>query len=376
MSNTFTYVIPQLLAQGLEALRENAVMPMLVNRDYESMAAQKGQIIDIPIPSAITAVAVTPAITPPANSDVSPTRARITLNQWYEAPFYLTDKEMLECMDGTIPMQASEAIKSLANNIDSYLLGRYLTVYGYVGTAGTTPFASDVSAATAARKTLFNQLAPPGDRRFVTDTDAEANALGLRAFQDMSFSGSAQGIIEGHINRKLGFDWFMDQNVPSHTAGTAAGATTDAAGYAVGVKTITLASAGTGTILTGDIFTIAGDTQTYVVITGDADVSGGGTVVFEPGLKVAITTAATAITLKATHTVNMAFHRDAIGFAMRPLVDSASGLGAEIMAANDPHTGLALRLEVSRQHKQTRFSYDVLYGATMVRPELACRVAG
>ena len=62
------------------------------------------------------------------------------------------------------------------------------------------------------------------------------------------------------------------------TSGTASGATTNNAGYAVGATTITLASAGTGTILAGDVITFAGDTNQYNVVSGDADVSNGGTI--------------------------------------------------------------------------------------------------
>lgn len=375
-TNTLTAAIPTLVAQGLMALRENCVMPRLVNRNFEDVATEKFATVNAPIPSAVTSVAVSPSYVAPDDAAVVPTSVAITLDQWYEAPFFMSDKDLMESIAGIIPMQASEAIKSLANRIDAALLGLYTKVYGYSGSAGVTPFASDVSEITAARKTLNNQLAPLDDRRFVINADAEANALGLRAFQDMSFSGSAAGIIEGRINRKLGFDWYMDQNVPSHTAGTASGATTNTAGYAIGVTTITLASAGTGTILTGDVFTIAGDSQTYTVTTGDADVSGGGTVTFQPPLKVAITTAATAITLKATHSVNLAFHRDAFAFVSRPLADNTDGLGNIIQSAIDPVSGLSLRLEVSRQHRRTRFAYDILYGLACVRPALACRVAG
>jgi len=80
--------------------------------------------------------------------------------------------------------------------------------------------------------------------------------------------------------------------------GTNSGATTDATGYAIGVTSITLASAGTGTILEGDVLTFGTDTNEYIVKTGDADVSGGGTIVLATPLLVAIPASATAITTK------------------------------------------------------------------------------
>lgn len=53
------------------------------------MAAQKGDVINIPIPSSVTATAVTAAITVPANADQTPTVAQINLNNWWEAPLML-----------------------------------------------------------------------------------------------------------------------------------------------------------------------------------------------------------------------------------------------------------------------------------------------
>lgn len=81
--------------------------------------------------------------------------------------------------------------------------------------------------------------------------------------------------------------------------GTASSATTDTAGYAVGVSTVTLASAGTGDIRAGDEITFTGDTQVYRVTSGDTDVSNGGSVSFTPALQTAIAGSATAITLDA-----------------------------------------------------------------------------
>jgi hypothetical protein len=340
------------------------------------MAGQKGSTIDVPIPSAITVQSVSPGATPPSTADVAPTSVSIALSNWYEAPFYLTDKDVQEAVEGVIPMEASEAVKALANQIDGDILALYTSVYGHAGTGGTTPFATDLADYLDARKLMADQLAPMDPRFAVLDPAAEANALGLRAFQDASFRGDVDGIINGQIGNKLGALWVMDQNIPTHTAGAASGATTNAAAYAVGATTITLASAGTGDIKVGDIITFAGDTQTYTVTTGDTDVSNGGTIVISPGLKVAQATAAVAITVKASHTVNLLFHRDAFALAMRPFsgVDPM-GLG-HFQSAIDPVSGLVLRLEVTREHKRTRFSYDVLYGVQAVRPALAVRIAG
>jgi len=375
MSNTLTYVAPVLLAQGLMALRQNTIMPWLVNRDYESAAAEKNTSITIPIPSAVAVQDVIPGAYSTNTPDLSPTGVSLTLDAWKEAPFYLSDKDMAEAMDGTIPMQASEAVKSLANTVDAAILGLYTGVYGYTGTAGTTPFASDTTDATGARKVLNNQLAALGDRRMVIDADAEANALNLRAFQDMSFSGDAKGIIEGQINRKLGFDWFMDQNVMTHTVGThTALYQVDQTNVAVGDVSINV-DTGTGTWLIGDIFTVAGDTQTYVVTANELTGGSDKTLAFLPAAKVAWADDA-LITWKSSHIVNLAFHRGAFVFASRPLVDNSDGLGNLIQSATDPVSGISLRLEISREHKRTRFSYDILYGVKLVRAELACRVAG
>jgi hypothetical protein len=374
--NTLTAVIPKLLAQGLRALRQQAIMPRLVNRSYEVLAGQKGSTVDIPIPSAIVATAVTPAAVPPSTPDVAPTSVSIVMDQWFEAPFYLTDKDMLDAVADVVPMQASEAIKALCNQVDGALMDLYKTVWSYSGVAGTTPFAVDAAEWKDARVQLNRWLAPQDSRAIVLDPSAEGNASNLRAFLDASFRGDTAGIIRGFIGEKLGAMWLMDQNVKTHTAGTAAGATTNNAGYALGIKTVTLASAGTGTILVGDVITFAGQTQTYVVTAGDADVSNGGTVSFEPGLQAAIPASNTAITLKATHVVNLAFHRDAFALASRPMQSSDPfGLGL-FQTAIDETSGLVLRLEVTREHKRTRFAYDILYGVKAVRPELAARIAG
>lgn len=382
MANELSDLIPKLLAQGLMALRGATVMPRLVNNDYAPMFKEKGNTVDVPIPSAIAAQAVTAGATPPATADIQPSTVPITLDQWQEAPFYLTDTDLQKSMNGTIPMQASEAIGALASGINAFIFGKMAkSFYGYTGTAGTTPFGSNTSEATQARKNLTKQLAPLMNRRMVLDPDAEANALELRAFQDASFRADAAGIIEGTIGRKLGFDFAVDQQVPTHTAGTITTSLIAKAAtpQAVGLKSVvvtTAAATGAIDLKEGDIIEFAGDDQTYVLTAdvAEASASTDATLLINPGLKIALA-GSEAVTVKASHVVNLAFHRDAFAFASRPLLD-IEGLGSMIQQAVDPVSGLALRLEVSREHKRTRFSYDILYGGETVRAELGSRVAG
>lgn len=379
--NSLADLAPKLLAQGLMALRAMNVMPMVVNSGYSQAFTDKGETVNIPVPSAIEAQDVTPGNTPPSTADVSPSTVPITLDQWKEAPFYLTDQDRQLVSDGVIPMQASEAIKSIANKVNEHLFSKYTGVYGYAGTAGTTPFASDTTAATGARKVLNLQECPPGDRRFIMDSDAEANALNLRAFQDANFAATPENVREGKVTRKFGFEFYSDIQVPTHTAGTiTTGAIAKAStSQAVGLKAIectTAASTGAVDLEVGDIVTFAGDSQTYTVTTAVAQASAATdfTLNIEPGLKVALT-GSEALTVKGDHVVNMAFHRDAFGFAARPLNDS-EGLGNIIETMQDPVSGIPLRLEISREHKRVRFSYDLLYGGALIRPQLATRYAG
>jgi hypothetical protein len=391
MANTLTEVLPKLLAEGLMALRQQAIMPRLINRGYESLAAERGSIVNVPISSAIVPIVVAPAAVPPSTADIAPTSVPIALDQWYEAPFYLTDKDLKDAMTGVIPMQASEAIKGLINNVDTFILGKYKKIYGIAATAAAdtaftaNPFASSPSEYTNARAILNKQLAPPDDRRVVLNPDTEGNALNLQAFAFWQNAGSTDVITRGQIGTKLGADWYMDQLIPTHTTGTLSDGTShkcllngavSAGAATMNVDSTTL----TGTIVPGDIFvvtTAANDLQTYVVTNASTLTASGNAITGVTFAPVAQKAWADNSVIKFynSHSVNLAFHRDAFAFASRPLLDIDTP-GALVRSAVDEISGLVLRLEITREHKRTRFSYDMLYGGELVRAELACRIAG
>lgn len=375
-----TNVLQTLVNTGLAALRQRIVLAKNVNRDYEGqlVGMKPGATVNVMIPAAVAARTVAPDVVPPAVTAVTPTSVPVSLSQWYEAPFAMDDKGIAQAGQGLLPSQASEAIKAIVNQIDGYIWS--LThgaggFYGFSGVAGTTPFAADLSEYLTAVNLADQQLMPPSPRNVILDTFAKANALGLPAIQNAAWRGDANAFRTGIIGDVLGATWDYSQNVPSHTSGTWTNAGTASGTNSAGQNVLNL-TGGTGSLLAGDIITVAGDPQTYCVIvpTGTAPTT---SVTLAPNLQIAAS-ASQVVSVKASHKVNLLFHRDAIAFAMAPLQDETRIEGVPSMQARaiDELSGLALRLEVTRQHRQYQWAFDALYGGNVVRRELGVRIGG
>lgn len=378
MANTLTNILPTILARGVLALRQNAIMASLVNRDLQGAAQSKGNVVNVPIPSAIAARAVTPAVTFASNVDSAPTSAPVTLDQWYEAPMQISDSDSAAIdVDQFFAMQGSEAIKALGNNVDAAIMSKHTGFFGYSGAAGTTPFSGTLTQAISARQRLGIQLAPMDPRRIVIDPSAEANLLNVSEVLRFDGRGDQGGILEGNIGRKLGFDWYMDQNVSGYTPGTGwvTGFAASTVGGAVGDTTLNVLNAtASGSIKMGDIFTVGAGyyvvkTSTTVSATVQVAIS------FYPALSTAVATGSAIAVLATAYTANLAFHRDAWAFASRPL-SGVFGAGNVFQAPTDPVSGIALRLELSRQYRQETIAFDVLYGTNVVRRELGVKILG
>lgn len=383
MSNTITNVTPQLLAQGLLALRENAILPRLVNQSYSAMAERRGNVINIPISDAIAARSVTPSITMNSNVDVSPSTVAVTLDYWYEAPFNLSDTDQLSTHEAFIPMNVSEAIKSLINTIDDSIWSKHTGIFNTGGTAGTTPFSTNLAAAGSARVGLNKSNCPIMDRRAVLDPLAEGNLLTVADVLNFDKRGDQGGIVMGQIGRKLGVDWYMDQNLGLFTAGSSWVTGWSVAGTGtIGASTLTIVNSSVtvlASIKVGDIFALGGNEYVITTAKTTASVTDGTAVVFYPPLKTVIASgdAITVGTYGTQYTVNLMFHRDAFAFASRPLASSrVPGVSNQISSVVDPISGVALRVELSRQYKQDTYSYDALWGTGLVRKEYAAKILG
>ena len=374
MVNTFSDVVPRLLAQALPVLRANSIMPRIVNRDYDSVAAQQGDVINVPISPTIATNAVAPGATPPATADTTEATAPVNLNQWQEAPFYMTDKEQREVMAGSIPAKAAAAVAALSDFVDVRILeaiSRGSTLA--IGTAATTPFAT-LALAQGPNTNLNNAKAQRADRHVVFNADAEANLIALATFADSNFVGDVGAMTEaefGAKNRRLNANWWMNQNVFTHTKGTGTSYLSNlVAGYAIGDTSIAI-DTGSGTVVAGDVVTFTGDTNKYIVATG---VAAPGTIVLAgTGLRQTLANNV-AMTIGADHVANCAFQKQAVVFASRALQSSAANVN--VQSVTDPLTGLTLRLEITREHKRDRWSFDVLFGADVVEGATVFKILG
>ena len=382
MANDLTAYIQPLLALGMRSMRARAVLPRILNHNYDPAPGAKMSQVQIPIPSAITATDVVPGHVAPDTGPIVPTFKMITVDQWKEAAFTLTDKDLMQISMGIIPIEADEAVKAIVNAMETNLWGNVLLIPYENGTAGTTPFAvnattglNDMSAYINARKGLNVRNVPDDNRIAIIDPDAAGNLLQGRQFIDAAWRGDTGGIINGQIGFKLGANWLESNVVPTNTATPlTAGAATVNGVNAAGATTVSIAKATNASpLIKGNTLTIAtGPAAGIYRVTANVSLIVGNTSVgINPGLRGA-TAGGEAVTLTATAVQNALIHRDAIGFVTRPLDESVPQAGRSLAAFDsiiDPVSGLVLRLELTREYKQWRWSYDALWGSALVRDD-------
>lgn len=381
ISNALAPIIPVIMAQGLGALRSRCVMPRLVNNSYSSQATEKGQVITIPVPSDIQTTEIVPGPYAPDTGNLTPSVAQITLDNWREAAFTLTENELAQVGGGYVPRQVTSAIEALSNDVNASIFNCHKKIGNSVGTAGQNPFATTVDTAVDAKEALTLMKTPPGDRRLVLDVTAMGAALKLSAFHNVSSSGDPNVMTEGEIGRKYGFPWYEDQSVPRHVAGTQTGTVSAKSATAVpaGATQFIIATAASSSVnyKVGDIIKIAGHARSYSVkqvLTLGASTEG---IVVLNGRLFQPLVGGENITLVSSHTANLAFHADCFGFASRALSPTA---GAEpspfSMDVADPVSGLTLRLQVREEYHRIRWAFDILWGVDVVREQLGLRVLG
>lgn len=382
-TNTLTDLIPDLYAAIDVVSRELVGMIPAVTMDAGVSRAAVNQNVIIPIvPSSNSMVDATPAMSIPAEADQTIGNTSITISKSKVVPFSWNGEEQrgLNTGAGYLSIRANQiaqAMRTLVNAVETDLTALHSTFSRAYGTAGTTPFASNTAGATNVRKILVDNGAPLSDASLVLDTAAGAN---LRTLMNTNSTRIADLPVteQGIIQRISDLNIRESGQIVTSTAGTASSATTDNAGYAIGATTLTLASAGTGTLVAGDVVTFAGDTNQYVITSGDTDVSNGGTItIAAPGLRKAMSAATKAITVVAAAARNMAFARSAIVLATRlPERPQEGDLALDVMTITDPRSGLSFEVAIYGGYRKVRYEIGLAWGVKNIKPEHTALLLG
>lgn len=380
MGNTLTaglFYDPYSYANELLAYLKNSLgMAARVHRGFDKAPNEKGSVIQLRRPEVFTADSM-----PAAAADVTPDYVNITLDQWYGKLITLSDKELAFSKEQVFNDYIQPMAYSIANKIDQTLALLYKDVPWY--TTNSTPCA--VADLTALQRIMFLRGVPEDNQRHLMLSGTQREEfLNLAAFSQFQGAGAAgtETQLNGSLGTKYTFEVFANQNVQTHTAGTAsdlaAAVSTEAAKGATSM--IIKEYEASGTVKAGDIFVVAGNSQQYA-ITANASASGGvATVSFTPPLvETAHVNDVVTVTLvggtgTTTSEQGIAFHRQAFALAMGVLPDNLPGIN--VYTATDPVSGLSIRARrfAVGLTSQNYLGVDALWGVKTLNPNMACRL--
>ncbi len=401
MANTLL-TIDMITRKALEILENNLVITRNVNRQYDDSFAVEGAKIGSTLRIRLPDRALVTDGAALQVQDDNEQFTTLTVASQKHIGVNFTSAEMALQLDDFAERVLKPRISQLASSIDADVANSFKNVYQSVGTPGVTPGTSLVLLQAQQK---LNEAAAVMSPRYATVNPAANAALveGMKGLFNPTDSISRQfknGMMGEGI---LGLEEInMSQSIKQHTNGTRTTGQTVNGNVAEGASQIVLASAGNAlTYNVGDVFTIAdcysvnpqtrestGALQQFVV-TEAATSSAGGAVTLKvsPALYSPSHALATVSTLTITgkavtfvgaasgqYAQNLVYHKDAITFATADLL-LPQGVD---MASRQVHNGISMRVvrqyDINNDRMPCRI--DVLYGYSVIRPQMACRIWG
>ena len=386
----------------LEILENNLVITRTVNRQYDSSFAQEGAKIGSTLRIRLPDRALVTDGAALQVQDDNEQFTTLTVASQKHIGVNFTTAELTMQLDDFAERVLKPRISQLASSIDADVANSFQNIFQSVGTPGTTPGTSLVLLQAQQK---LNEAAAVMSPRYATVNPAANAALveGMKGLFNPVSTISKQfktGLMAEGI---LGYEEMnMSQSIKQHTTGTRTGAhTVTTTVSSQGATTIAITGTGTQTIKKGDVFTIAGvyavNPQTrestgslqQFVVTADVTASGGAyaSVSISPAIYTANQALATvdsfpqsgaAVTFLGSASTqypqNLIYHRDAITVATADLV-MPQGVD---MASRQVHNGISLRVvrqyDINNDRMPCRV--DVLYGYSVIRPQMAVRMWG
>ena len=385
----------------LEILENNLVITRTVNRQYDDSFAQEGAKIGSTLRIRLPDRALVTDGAALQVQDDNEQYTTLTVATQKHIGVNFTTAELTMQLDDFAERVLKPRVSQLAASIDADVANSFQNIYQSVGTPGTTPGTSLVLLQAQQK---LNEAAAVMSPRYATVNPAANAALveGMKGLFNPVSTISKQfksGLMAEGI---LGYEEMnMSQSIKQHTTGTRTGSHTVTTTVSTqGATTIAITGTGTQTIKKGDVFTIAdvyavnpqtrestGSLQQFVATADATAVAGAYTVSVSPAIYTSANALATVNSFpQATATVtflgsastqypqNLIYHRDAITFATADLV-MPQGVD---MASRQVHNGISLRVvrqyDINNDRLPCRI--DVLYGYSVIRPQMAVRMWG
>lgn len=272
-------------------------------------------------------------------------------------------------------------MKGMAEALSSYAAEKFVGIPFFTGTEGDPPDA--VNDVTNITKVLSINKAPRTGRIAIVDPTGEADLMAIEAFHAADKRGDGGAALRASsLGSILGFDWFMDQSIPTHTAGTMAAESPlvdVGGGVAEGATVMDIDDAGAGsqTILIGDLFSVAGVPGYQGVFTNNTTASSGQitAATFTPAAPAGGFPDSNAITITSDHTKNIAYSPGAFTFVTFPPTASE---GAKSSSFFDASLGLGVRVtfDFSSASLADTITFETFAGCAVRQKELAVIVLG
>lgn len=323
-----------------------------------------------------------PSMTIPEGTDQTVDNKTLTLDKYASIQIPYTGEDIKHLNNGSgfktvYGDQIQQAMRAITNKIEYNLWANMrANASRAYGTAGTTPFGSNFNEVAEVRQMLVDNGMPMNDRMttLAINSMAGTKLRNLAQLQKANESGGTELLRQGTLLDLQGLMLKETAAPVAITKGTGASYTTSTAGFAVGTTSIPLIT-GSGTILAGDVLTIAGDSNKYIVTTGIA--APGTVVIAAPGLRQAVPASATNVTVGNTATANLAFHKQSTELVIRPVaLPNGGDAASDVMTVQDPFSGMVYDISVYKGYKKTMIEVGTLYGYKVWKPEFLVQLLG
>jgi hypothetical protein len=374
--NNLIALVPILFAAMQVISRELVGMIPAVSRDFQAKGVAKGQILRVPVTPPSENQDITPG-SPPTNGGTDFGHIDVAITKYRMAkPIQWNGEEELSVgsqLNQMLINQYAQAMRSLVNEAErdicaeavSGLAGNPAKSGGIYGSAGTTPFASNLVDLAQIVRIMGDNGAPIADRHGVLNTSAGANLRALEKLTNVNQAGDGTLLRQGIIGNLMGFDIRESGGYLPYAPGAAAAAGAEvSANVAKGTSVIPV-TALSGALNKGAIVTI--NSKKYVV-TADA-AAGDTSIVIAPKLRDDVADE-TAITVGAQYVPSLFFSRDAILFVARaPAMPKGGDEAKDVMTITDPVSNLSFQVVLYGAYRQTRVEVGMAWGVKTINPE-------